>query len=64
MVVARTRVVVAACVGLVVFGVTMALAPWQVAAMASWDVAAAIVVTWVIVGGLDEEQRGNAKRWP
>ena len=48
MVVARTRVLVAGCVGLVVFGVTIVFAPWQVAAMASWDIAAAIVVTWVI----------------
>jgi uncharacterized membrane protein len=46
--VARTRVFVAAVVGLVVFGVTMPFAPWQVAVMASWDTAAAVVVAWVI----------------
>jgi len=45
---ARTRVVGAGGVGLVVFGATIAVTPWQVAALVSWDTAAAIVVAWVI----------------
>jgi uncharacterized membrane protein len=48
MAVARTRVMVAVVAGLVAFGVTMPFAPWQVAVMVSWDIAAAIVVAWVL----------------
>ena len=47
--VARTRLLVAGCVGLVVFVTTLTVTPWQVAVLVSWDVTAAIEVVWVLV---------------
>lgn len=52
---ARMRVLVACLAGLLAFGIVMAVAPWQVASLAGWDVWAGVFVAWVWwnVGGLD-----------
>lgn len=45
---ARTRVAVAAAVGVVVFAVLMALAAWQVAVLAGWSAVGLVFAGWTI----------------
>lgn len=45
---ARTRLVVAASTGLLVFAVVLTQGPWQAALLSGWDATAAIVVAWVV----------------
>lgn len=45
---AGVRLAVAAGLGAVVFAVTMALTPWQVAVLTAWDAASAVAVAWVL----------------
>lgn len=64
-VVARTRLLVAGCVGLVALVTASALTPWQVAILAGWDATAATFVVWVLVVVWrkdSEETRGLAVR--
>jgi len=44
---ARMRVLAACVAGLLAFGILMAVAPWQVASLAGWDVWAGVFVAWV-----------------
>ena len=46
--VARTRLLVGGCVGLLVLVTMLAVTPWQVAVLASWDATAAVIVVWVL----------------
>jgi uncharacterized membrane protein len=59
--VARTRLLVAGCVGLVVLVTTWTVTPWQVAVLASWDVSAAIVVVWVLVVVWTKDSEGTRR---
>ena len=46
---ARTRVLVAAGVGAVCFALVWLKGPWQVAMLSAWNVAAGVLVTWMLV---------------
>jgi uncharacterized membrane protein len=46
--VARTRLLVAGCAGLVVLVTLLTVTPWQVAVLTSWDVAAVVELAWVL----------------
>src|SRR4051794_6749875 len=46
---ALTRVVISGVLGLIAFAVAMAVAPWQAAVLGGWDVAAAVVVAWMLL---------------
>jgi uncharacterized membrane protein len=52
---ARSRVAVCAAAGLAVFGVAMALTPWQVATLAGWDIMAVTWVGWVGIGVIGKD---------
>jgi uncharacterized membrane protein len=54
-VLAQTRVLVAFSFGLVTFGVALFLAPWQVASLIGWVVAAGVLLAWIWrqVSGMD-----------
>jgi uncharacterized membrane protein len=43
-----TRVIVAGAMGMLTGGVAVAEAPWQVAALVGWDVAAVVFLSWVL----------------
>jgi len=54
----RTRVMVAASVGLLAAFVVAWFAPWQLTLLVAWDVTAALVVgsVWLAIGGFTPEQ--------
>jgi len=45
---AGTRVAVAAAVGIACFAVLIITQPWQVALLGAWDLAAAVMVGWIV----------------
>lgn len=54
---AQTRVLLSLAAGVVTFGVTTLLIPWQVAALIGWNVAAIVFIAWIRLNirGMDGE---------
>ncbi|HEX3621851.1 MAG TPA: DUF1345 domain-containing protein [Acidimicrobiales bacterium] len=57
---ARTRLLISAIIGAVVWVAVGLAAPWQVAALAAWNVAAAVMVAWVLSALLPLDGTGTA----
>lgn len=57
---ARTRLVVSSGTGGLAFAILMRFAPWQLSALMGWNVAAGVMVSWILVAVLPRDPVATA----
>jgi uncharacterized membrane protein len=58
---AGTRLLTSGAAGVVVFGIAVALGPWQAAVLLGWDTIAAVLVAWVFTAVWSKDAAGTAE---